>query len=163
MEKITWLEEYLEEAQRLAIDESHEPALKLLNRLLYDEPGYARLHNVIGEIYLYYADDVKLAEVHFRTAITFSPDFADSYSNLGQLLRQEERLEEAIAVLKSGLAAKQSDKSGLLAKMGQAYELQKKFSKAIRYYKDALSHSVELWHCLVLEKSIKRCKRKQKQ
>jgi hypothetical protein len=34
MEKITWMEEYLEEGLRLASEEGHQPALKLLEKLL---------------------------------------------------------------------------------------------------------------------------------
>ena len=162
MEKIKWIEGYLEEALRLAYEEGHEPALKLLRKLLFDEPGYARLHNAIGVICLIFADDMKMAELHFRTAIKFSPEFAEPYWYLGKLLREEDRLDEAIAICIKGLSAKQSDKSGLLASVGQAYELKKKYNKAIRHYKDALGHSAELWNCRVLEESIKRCRRKQK-
>lgn len=37
MEKIDWMEEYLEEGLRLAADEGHESALRLLEKLLYEE------------------------------------------------------------------------------------------------------------------------------
>jgi tetratricopeptide (TPR) repeat protein len=162
MEKIKWIEEYIEQALQLAWMEGHEPALKLLDRILYEEPGYGRLHNALGFLYFVYAEDVKQAEVHFRMAIRFSPKFADPYWHLGQLLKQEERHDEAIEICSKGLKAKQANKTRLLESVGQAYELKKKYSKAIRNYKVALSHSAELWQCLVLEENIKRCKRKQK-
>jgi tetratricopeptide (TPR) repeat protein len=92
MDKIKWIEEYLEEALRLAWMEGHEPALKLLDRLLYEEPGYGRLHHTLGVIYFTYADDVTLAESHFRMAITFDKKFADPYTYLGELLFRDERL-----------------------------------------------------------------------
>lgn len=162
MEKINWIEEYLEEAMRLTNDEGHEPALKLLDKLLYEEPGYGRLHNTLGRIYFYYAEEIPAAERHFRMAIKFAPKFADPYWHLGQLLYQEERLDEAIRVYCRGLKAKQAPKSSLLTGVGKAYELKKKYRKAIAHYKNAMSHSAELWDCLVIEKSIERCKRKQK-
>ena len=162
MDKIVWIEEYLEEALRLANMEGHEPALKLLDRLLYEEPGYSRLHNTLGIIYSHYADDQKMAETHFRMAITFDDTFAEPYWYLGQLLYHDERLDEAIEVYCNGLKAKQANKSILLAGAGRAYELKKKYKKAIAHYKDALSSSAELWRCMMLEENIKRCKRKQK-
>jgi hypothetical protein len=161
MEKIIWIDEYLEEALRLADDEGHESALKLLERLVYEEPGYGRLHNTLGVIYFAYADNITQAEQHFRLAMKFAPEFADSYSHLCQLLRQEERLDEAIEIGKAGLKIKQSNKSRLLTGVAQAYELKRQYNKAIRDYRDALEHSAELWNCVVLEASIKRCKRKQ--
>ena len=162
MDKIVWIEEYLEEALRLADIEGHEPALKLLDRLLYEEPGYGRLHNTLGIIYFNYADDQKMAEGHFRMAIKFDALFAEPYWYLGQLLYQDERLDEAIEVYCNGLKAKHANKSILLSGAGKAYELKKKYKKAIAHYKDALSYSAELWNCIVLEENIKRCKRKQK-
>jgi hypothetical protein len=59
MEKIKWIEEYLQHALELAWLEGHERALKLLDRLLYEEPGYGRLHNTLGIIYFQYAEDIK--------------------------------------------------------------------------------------------------------
>jgi tetratricopeptide (TPR) repeat protein len=110
VEKINWIEDYLEEAIRLSRDEGHETALRLLDKLLYEE----------------------------------------------------ERLDEAVKVYLKGTKAKQAPKSGLLEGAGKAYELKKKYNKAIEHYKNALSHSAELWECLVIENSITRCKRKQK-
>jgi tetratricopeptide (TPR) repeat protein len=162
MDKIIWIEEYLTEAMRLVWEEGHEPALKLLDKLLYEEPGYGRLHNILGIIHLNYADNIETAEMHFRMAIKFNPKFSEPYWYLGQLLCQEDRLNEAISVFKDGLKAKHSNKSGLFANVAKAYELKKKYSKAIRHYKDALSHSAELWNCIALEESIQRCKRKRK-
>jgi len=162
MEKIKWIEEYIKHALELAWLEGHEPAIKLLDKLLFEEPGYGRLHNTLGFIYFNYAEDLKKAEVHFRMAIRFSPKLAELYRQLSQLLKQEERHDEAIEICTKGLKAKQANKSKLLESVGQAYELKKKFTKAIRHYKTALSHSAELWECKVLEENIKRCKRKQK-
>lgn len=161
MEKITWIEEYLEEALRLAWEEGYEPALKLLDRLLFEEPGYGRLHHTLGIIYFNYADDMKKAEQHFRLAIRFDEKFADPYWYLGKVLADDERFDDAIAIYKKGLKAKRAQKSYLLSEVGKACELQKKYKKAIQYYQKAMGYSAELWNCRVLEESIKRCKKKQ--
>jgi tetratricopeptide (TPR) repeat protein len=162
MDKIKWIEEYLEEAKRLVCDEGHEPALKLLEKLLYDEPGYGRLHHVLGNIYFYYAEEINKAEKHLRFAIQFDPEFAEPYVDLGKMLYNEERLDEAIEIYTKGLDASRADKTALFSGAAKAYELKRKYSKAIRHYKEALGHSAELWNCIILEESIKRCKRKSK-
>jgi tetratricopeptide (TPR) repeat protein len=82
MEKIKWIDEYIEEAKRLVYDEGHEPALKLLNNILFEEPGYAKLHHTLGCVYFYHAEDLKKAEQHFRLAIRFDPEFAEPYGDL---------------------------------------------------------------------------------
>ena len=162
MEKIEWIEECLRHALEVAWLEGHEPALKLLDRILYEEPGYSRLHHTIGVIYLQYAEDTKMAEGHFRMAIRFDPEFADPYWYLGELLRQEDRLDDAIDVYLKGIEARRARKSDLLAGAGQAYELKKKYRKAIRHYKKALDHSAVSSDCRALEQSIIRCRRKRK-
>lgn len=162
MEKINWIEEYLEKALTMAWEESHERALQLLDPILYEEPGYARLHNTLGIIYLIHAEDLENAEKHLRLAIHFDRKFADPYWYLGKLLAEDERLDEAIAIYEKGLKAKHSKKTGLLTEIGKAYELKKRFTKAINRYKKALGYSAELWNCIALEESIKRCRRKQK-
>lgn len=162
MEKIKWIEEYLEEGLRLAADEGYESSLKLLQKLLYDEPGYARLHHTLGIVYFCYADRPEEAEKHLRLAIQFDEKFAEPYWYLGKLLSDGDRLDEAIEVFKNGMNAKRARKAELLSEAGRAYELKKKLGMAIRHYKKALGYSAELWSCLVIEQSIKRCKRKQK-
>jgi tetratricopeptide (TPR) repeat protein len=162
MEKIKWIEEYLEEALKLAYMEGHEAALRLLDRLLYEEPGYGRLHFTLGVIYYDHADDMRKAEEHFRLAIKFSPEFADTYWYLGTLLYYDERMIESVEVFGEGLKAKRANKSLMYMNMAKAYELEQKFGKAIRFYRKALGHSAELWNCAVLEESIKRCERKKK-
>jgi tetratricopeptide (TPR) repeat protein len=161
MEKILWIEEYLEEAVRLAHEEGTEPALKLLDRLLYEEPGYARLHYVLGRVYDQ-AEDPQKAERHLRLSIYFDATLAEPYNLLGSILYDQQRLDEAIVIYRKGLKAKQAQKAWLLSEVGRAFELKRKYRKAISHYREALRCSAELRNCTVLEASIKRCKRKLK-
>ena len=162
MERIEWIEEYLDEAMRLAYDEGHEPALRLLDKLLFEEPGYGRLHFTLGKVYYNFADDQLRAEMHFRLAIRFDGEFADTYLYLGKLLSEDERHKEAVDVYLQGLNAKRAYKTELYNGAARSYELMKKYKKAILHYKDALSYSAETYHCLSLENSIRRCERKRK-
>lgn len=160
--KIQWIEEYLTYTMEVVWLEGHERALKLLDRILYEEPGYSRLHNTLGIIYFKHADDVTKAEQHFRWAIQFNPDFAEPYTYLTEVFKQDERHDETIEMCKRGLKSEKANKSFLFESLGNAWELKRNYRKAIKSYRKALNHSAELWDCKVLETSIERCKRKQK-
>jgi tetratricopeptide (TPR) repeat protein len=160
--KLNGYEEYLEQALEMAWMEGHERSLKLLDKLLYEEPGYSRLHNTLGIIYMKYAEEYKQAELHLRLAIRFNPSFADPYNNLMEILRQDERHDEMIELCIQGLAAKRANKALLFENIGNGWELKHKYRKAIKSYRDALNHSTELRNCRALEENIQRCKRKQR-
>jgi len=78
------------------------------------------------------------------------------------VLQQDERHDEVIEICLKGLRAKKANKALLLENVGNGWELKRKYRKAIKSHRDALSHSAELWSCKMLEESIKRCKRKQR-
>ena len=160
-QKIKWLEEYLDHALEVAWMEGSDRALRLLDRLLYEEPGYGRLHYVLGVVYYRYADEPVLAEKYFRFAIKFNPELTDAYHLLVEILRNDERFDEVILVCRQGLKVRKADKALLLENQGNAWELKQKYRRAIRTYRKALRSSAELWRCRMLEENIKRCKRKQ--
>lgn len=162
MEKIKWIEEVIERAMESAWMGDHERALEWLTPLLFDEPGYGRLHLALGDVYSRYADEPVHAERHYRMAIRFDPSLTAAYDGLVAILREDERHDETIAVCGSGLKVKRVNRSELLGMIGEAWELKEKFRKAIQHYRKALRHSAALYRCLVLEESIKRCKRKQR-
>jgi tetratricopeptide (TPR) repeat protein len=160
--KIQWIDEYLNYTMEVVAMEGHERAIKLLDKILYEEPGYDKLHHTLGILYYRYGDDLQKAEQHFRWAIQFNPDFAEFYSYLVEVLKQEERHDETIELCKRGLQVKRANKTFLFECLSNAWELKNNYRKAIKSYRKALNHSAEIWNCNVLESSIKRCKRKQK-
>jgi tetratricopeptide (TPR) repeat protein len=161
-EKIQWIEEYLTYTMEVVWLEGYERALKLLDKILYEEPGYSRLHNTLGIIYFKHADDLKKAEQHFRWAIQFNPNFAEPYNYLTEVLKQDEKHDETIDVCKNELKSEKANKTLLFESLGNAWELKHNYRKAIKSYRKALNHSAELWNCRALEISIERCKRKRK-
>src|SRR5690349_3579830 len=161
-ERIQWLDEYLAKALEIAWQEGHTRAVQLLSHLLFEEPGYGRLHNTLGIIYYRYADEPTLAEMHFRWAIHFDPELSEPYALLTDLLKTDERHDETLQICEQGLRVKRTNKSLLHESAGNAWELKGKFRKAIRSYRKALGCSTELWNCRVLEANIDRCKRKQR-
>lgn len=161
MEKIKWIEEAIDRATQAACTDGYERALEWLTPLLFDEPGYGRLHLALADLYYRYADEPKPAEKHYRMAIYFDPSLSGAYDGLVAILKEESRHEETIRLCESGLKARKANKADLQRMLGQAWELKRKYRRAIRHYRKALRHSAELYRCLTLEECINRCKRKQ--
>ena len=162
MDNIKWIDDAIERAKDAVWLDGHERALEWLRPLLFDEPGYGRLHLALAEILHQHADDLKTAEGHYRMAIRFDPKLVLAYQGLSDILSDDERHTEAIRICKDGLRHCKSNRSILMTNIGRSWELRQRYRKAIRHYRRALRQSAQLWDCKVLEESIMRCKRKQR-
>ncbi len=160
MTRIDWLEKHLVGAEQLFYENKVEEGLERLNSLLYEEPGYGSLHNHLGWAYLYYSADTDRAELHLKMAIRFAESFPAPYLHLGALYIRLGRYSDAIYWLKLGLTKHQPNRVAFLQNMAQAYELQGKWSEAIKAYKDAMMATVVEHEVSNLAAGIKRCRRK---
>lgn len=159
MNQINWMEKYMKEAEHLIYNQQVDEGLLALNSLLYDEPGYSRLHNHIAWAYLYYTSDWAQAELHLNMAIRFDEGFAPPYLHMGVLYNRQGRYSEAITFLQTGLTKADANRVALLENIAQAYELKKEYAQAIRYYKEAMASTVGT-EMAQLDEGIKRCRRK---
>lgn len=162
MDKIKWIDEVIERGREAAWLEGPDRALQWLQPLLFDEPGYGRLHLALAEIYHRYSEDLILAEIHYRQAILFDAELNTAYNGLTEILSEDERYNDVISVCEAGLRVSKVNKAQLLEAMGKSWELKQKYRRAIRHYRKALRYSAQLFDCKVLEESIRRCKRKQR-
>ena len=80
--KLTWMEKYLADAEGMILEDRVDEGLTLLNNLLYEEPGYGRLHNYLGWAYFYYTYDMTRAELHLKMAIKFDESYVPPYIHL---------------------------------------------------------------------------------
>src|SRR4051812_8544170 len=103
MMRIDWVEKYLAQAEQLIYSNNVDGGLRLMNELLYDEPGYGSLHNYLGWAYLYYTADVARAEMHLRMAVKFNEEYPAPYLHMGTLLIRRGKHNEAITFLEKGL------------------------------------------------------------
>ncbi|WP_276372756.1 hypothetical protein [Chryseolinea sp. H1M3-3] len=158
--KINWIEKYLVDAERMILEGLVDEGLALLNNLLYDEPGYGRLHNDLGWAYLYYTEDEARAELHLKMAVLFDETYAPPYLHLGSLYIRQARYSDAIACSQSGLIKTKGNRVGLLQNLAYAYELRKDWRMAIKVYRDAMSASVAEYEVSNLVAGIKRCRKK---
>ncbi len=157
--RIEWLEKYMKEAEGLIYENEIEQGLAALDKLLYYEPGYGRLHNHIGWAYLYYTVDVQKAERHLKLAVQFGPEFPAPYLHLGTLYVRLGRYAEAIRVLEQGMTKDGANKVAMLECTGQAYELKKDYARAIKAYKQAMISTIGA-ESFSLTDGIKRCRKK---
>ena len=162
MERIKWIDEVIERAREEASLEGKDNALNWLRPLLYDEPGYGRLHLALAEIYHRYSDELPLAEQHYRMAIRFDGTLTAAYLALAEILAEDERHDDVLRICKSGLSACRTNKGPLLEAIGKAWELKQKYRKAIRHYRKALRHAAQFYQGKILEESIRRCNQKRK-
>lgn len=160
MEMILWMEKYLATAEQMMFDGRVEEGLNVLNNLLYEEPGYGRLHNVLGWAYMYHANEPRRAELHFAMSMRFAPDYAPAYLHMGNLLNQAGRYAEAIGYFRSGLTRPEAIRPALLEGMAHAYELQGEYRHAIRAYREAANASVVDFEVDRMLKAVSRCRRK---
>lgn len=159
--KIEWIEKYMTEAEGMISEKDQlELGLNILNKLLYEEPGYGRLHNHIGWAHLYFTENIEQAEVHLKAAIKFDEEFSAPYIHLGKLYVDEEKYDEAIDVLNGGLVQPQANKARMFELIGQAYEMQKEYKDAIKAYREAMLASADSYQSNTYSEGIKRCRKK---
>ena len=155
-----WIESYMTNAEQMMFEGRVEEGLKVLNNLLYEEPGYGPLHSILGWAYMYYGDNAANAEMHFRMAMHFAPEYAPPYLHMGTLMSRARRYVEAIEQFRAGLGKPEALRCELLEGMGHAYELGGQYREAIRAYREAATASVLDYEVDRMLKSVKRCRRK---
>jgi len=158
--RIEWMEIHLAEAERMILNDRIGEGLDVLNDLLYDEPGYGRLHNHLGWAYANFSEDEARAELHLKMAVRFDESYAPPYLHLGALYMRQRRYSDAVAYSEAGLTKSKSNRVGLLQNLAAAYELRKDWRQAIKAYKDALMESVGDYEVTSLQAGIKRCRKK---
>lgn len=158
--KLEWIEQYMKEAEQLIYANEVDRGICLLNELLYDEPGYGRLHNHLGWAYTYYTSDSARAELHLKMAIKFQSEFFAPYLHIGQLLIRIGRADEAIDYLRAGLTKPEANAVGLWDLIGRAYEMKADYRNAIAAYKQAMIGSLNDHEVKAFKEGINRCRKK---
>jgi tetratricopeptide (TPR) repeat protein len=157
--ELKWMESYFVNAEQLIYNNQVNEGIALLEDLLYEEPGYAMLHNYLGWAYMYYTSDVAKAELHLKMAIRFDAEYAPPYLHIGNLYTRLGRNIDALTFLEKGLKCKEANKVAFLEAIARIYELKREYGKAIKFYKEALASSVGFETAQMTE-GIKRCQKK---
>ena len=111
-------------AKSLLAGNSIDQAEKLLAELVSAYPFESVPYFLNGDIHLYRQDPVG-AMLEYRKAVDLNPDFLDKKSELFQGKKIKKTVEEARAVIESGLAANSGDEGLLAARKEYYYMLRK--------------------------------------
>lgn len=137
-----------------------EQGKRLLESGLYDEPGYAKLHNTLGWMYQYYQMNVDLAIRHYELAIYFDAENDSAYRNLAYLLFNEKRYKEATDLLVRALATKSVDKAYVYERLGTLSEKRENYQEAMDFYQKALMECIDNEEITEIKQNIKRTRMK---
>ena len=157
--KIEWMETHMREAEKMITDNQVNEGMAVLNQLLFEEPGYASLHNHIGWAHLYYTAENERAEQHLKLAIKFGIPFPAPYQHLGVLFTRLGRYDEALEILNEGLKQPAASRPIFWEGIAQAHELKREYGNAIHAYKEAMASSLGTESTHYAE-GIKRCRKK---
>lgn len=156
--------EYIENVIQLAEDAmdhgKYDEAKKLLVSGLMEEPGYARLHAAMGDLYWYHLENLELAERHYHLAIRFYPKFESVYRELAIMYQKHNKYQGLKSLMEKAMKVADLDKSFIFEKLGQVEESEGHYKHAIQYYKQALLESLDNKDADELKKHIKRNKYK---
>ena len=153
-------EEYIESVIQLAkdaaYDDRYEEAKRLLEGALMEEPGYAKVHARLGDLYHYDLENKAMAARHYELAIKFYPAYQEVYQDLVTLYQDERNYVKLKRLLKKATAVKTLDPVFLYEKLGMADEAQGHFKEAIAWYRKGLLESLNNADTTELKKHIRR-------
>lgn len=123
------------EAQKKLLKEDMDGAAEHLKRAVEIAPQHAGAWNTLGSL-AYQKKDLEAAERHFREAIKQDKELFDPVVNLGGVLLNLGRVEEAIKVNQEAVMRRPKDALAN-AQLGLSYEGLKKHDLAIKYLEEA--------------------------
>ena len=153
-------EEYIESVIQLAKDAAYDDrfdeAKRLLEGALYEEPGYAKVHARLGDLYHYDYENKELAIRHYELAIRFYPAYQEVYQELVSIYQDQRNYVKLKRLLKKGMGVKALDPVFLYEKLGMAEEGQGHYKEAIGWYRKGLQESLNNNDTSELKKHIRR-------
>ncbi len=144
-----------------AMDDGHyQEARRLLDSGLAQEPGYAKLHAKMGELYHCHMNNLERAERHYQLAIRFDPKYKEAYEYLIQLYREHKKDKGIFYWMSKAQQVEELNKAFVFGNLGRVAEREKTYKKAIRLFKKALMESQNNYETDELKDHIKRIKYK---
>ncbi len=156
---IEYIESGIKEADRMIDASEYDQAKDLLNRLLFDEPGYAKVHNNLGWLYQYCFDNKRQADLHLKYAIQFNPRLSVAFDNITELYIKDSRYDELQALLQNVISNGNVEPC-VFVSLGRVYEAKLKFKSALKYYRKAFYATTDSYDADDIKDCIKRCRYK---
>lgn len=125
----------LAEIEKALEAEQYAESIAGLQALAQQDPGDPRVQYYLG-LCLAHQNDLEKAELHYRAALDIDEHLAEARSNLGLLLIERGKLDEAVDALTVYIQANPDDGSGYY-NLGFALEAQGNLAAAKKNYKKA--------------------------
>lgn len=153
-------EEIFHQADQDIKDGFYEDAVRRLEDLITDDPGFGRAYNHLGWLYENKFRNSAKAEEFYRKAFEKSPEYPPIYTNYAILLSALGKYELLEFILTQGLQTPGVDKSTMYNEFGIMYEQRGLYDKAIDYYKECGKATLVKEALDRAIASIERCKTK---
>jgi tetratricopeptide (TPR) repeat protein len=155
-----YVEEWFLDADRAFEEGNLAEGKRMLEDILREEPSFGKAHNHLGWLYKTKYMDFRQAEKHFKLALKFEPEYPATYLNYAYLLRDLGRLNDLEELLSRALKMESTIKFKVYDEYGSLHELRGNYTKAIHYYKLAISLCLNDSAIAELRNHIKRCRKK---
>ena len=137
-------------------------AFDSLQYIIEQNSEYGKAYNHLGWIHETKYKNYSKAEECYKLALRFTPEYTAIYFNYAILLSTLEKFDELQRLLDKAIGTVGVNKAKIWNEYGIMYEMQGKYSEAITYYKKAIQHSLVDEDMSNFEKSISRCRKKEK-
>lgn len=154
------LEQYVLDAEKAFEQELYLEGKGCLESALSEEPTYGVAHNHLGWLYLFQLNDFEKAERHLKLALKYSPKYSATYLHMIQLLFEAKRLDEHENLIAKAIYVPGVKKSFLYNERGRGYEVQGKYTLAIKWYRKAIRWSMEEYEISTIRENMSRARRK---
>lgn len=155
-----YIENVIQLAQEAIRDSHLEEARKLLESALMEEPGYAKVHARLGDLYYYELENLEMAERHYHLAIKFYPGYQEVFDDLTSMYMDHKKYKGISLLMKKAIGTEGIDQAFVFEKLGLAAEAEGDFKTALQHYRKGLFESLDNYSTGVLKKHIKRNKYK---
>ena len=132
----------------------------LIENMLLEDPRSAIAHNSMGWFYRVQFEDYQKAELHYKSAIRFNPDYPHAYWNYANLLMDLERFDELEKLMDRASSLPSLNKAMIFNQLAELREVQGRLDEAVALYKQAIRRSVKNEQIEQFWDSIERCEEK---
>lgn len=133
--------------------------LKVLEHVLYEEPGYGKAHAWYAWFAYVKMDNYPLAYKHYALALKFDPNFPGTYVNYVNVLMSMKSYRNAIKVALLGTKAPAVDAAHMYNEIGRAYMRLEYYKEALKAFKLAAKHTIDQEEIATYKYNIKLAKK----
>lgn len=161
MERInTWAEEYLRVVDQLWGEGRYPEGRDLLERVLREEPDYAKAHSYAGWYAQFQLQEIPTARMHYELALKFDPSYDHAYVLFAQFLIQVRDLERMRELRTQGMRIPEVNKAALLSDCAQLMEIYGLYRESAATYKEAMRYSMDSWTMNAIRSNRRRARAK---